>query len=85
MKWLYDNIRFTELCKLNSVTLIKSGGGKCPTKPGNRHVYEMVPNHTKQMLWEMREWISSIEIENLLPFCSFAEGIFYFKGKVRFT
>lgn len=60
MKRLYDIIRFTELYQLNNVALIKRGGGKCPTKPGNRHVNEMVPNHTKQMLWKMREWISSI-------------------------
>ena len=46
--------------QFNSVALIKRGGGKCPLKPGNRHVNEMVPSHAKQMLWEMREWMNVI-------------------------
>ncbi len=25
-------------------------------KPGNRHASEMVPNHTKYLLWKMRDW-----------------------------
>lgn len=45
-------------------------------KPGNRHVNEMVPNHAKQMLWEMREWMNVIKMDNLKPFCSFAGGFF---------
>ena len=45
-------------------------------KPGNRHENEMVPNHTKLLLWKMREWMTVIFKNNLHPFCSFAEGVF---------
>lgn len=27
---------------------MKSGGGKCPMKPGNHHISEKVPNHPKK-------------------------------------
>lgn len=34
---------------------IKRGGGMCPMKPGNRQFIDMVPIHTKRMLWKMGE------------------------------
>lgn len=41
-------------------------------KPGNRQFIEMVPIHTKQMLWEMGE-----RIRFMMPFC-LRRKAFYF-------
>jgi hypothetical protein len=38
---------------------IKRGGGMCPMKPGNRQFIDMVPIHTKRLLWKMGERFGS--------------------------
>ncbi len=34
------------------LTLIERGGGKCPMKPGNHHICEMVPIHPQRIAME---------------------------------
>jgi hypothetical protein len=59
------------------LTLIKSGGGMCPMKPGNRQYnfyIEMVPIHAKRLLWEMGE--RNVFYDAFLPM---QMGFFFFK------
>ena len=59
---LNGHIRLSQLVKNNELTyicaLIKRGGGKCPMKPGNRQISEMVPIHTKFLTLEDERKVS---------------------------
>jgi len=48
-------------------------------KPGNRHESEMVPIHTKQKLWKMREGTNVIYV--CVTFLLFLRKGFYFFGE----
>ena len=59
---------------------IKRGGGMCPMKPGNRQFIDMVPIHTKRLLWKMGERFGLV-----MPFCHCAERLFLFYQKYVFN
>ncbi|KOS71735.1 hypothetical protein AEA09_01780 [Lysinibacillus contaminans] len=79
----------TELCRRGKVknifknnkyrTLMKSGGGKCPVKPGNQHESGKVPNHPKKYLFSLTDERTVQRIWYVAPStCLRVEGLFMF-------